>query len=388
MNLNIQATNVFQRNYDALNSDKRFIINQGGSRSSKTYSLCQLIIIYCLTNPNKIVSVIRKTFPTLRGSVMRDFFEIMNDLNIYSEKNHNKTENIYKFDNGSIVEFFGADDSQKLRGRKRDILFANEANELSFDEFQQLNMRTTEKIILDFNPSDTYSYIYDLLIRDETILIHSTYKDNPFITDSQIKEIENLKNVDENYYKIYCLGERGLPKTTIFTHQKIFYQYPEKINDYIMSVDWGYNHPTCLMKVSYIENKYYCEELIYESYLTSSDFIQKLKILGVDKNKLIVADSARPELIEEVRRAGYNITGAIKDVKEGINSVKSVELFIHHESINTIKELQNYKYKTNGELILDEPVKIHDEAADCIRYAIHYLKKKTPGVVGVSFSFF
>jgi phage terminase large subunit len=386
--MDLQVTNVFQRNYEAITSDKRFIINQGGSRSSKSYSICQLIIVYCLTNPNKIVSIVRKTFPTLRGSIMRDFFEIMRELNLYDEKNHNKTENIYTFPNNTIVEFFATDDAQKLRGRKRDILFANEANELTFDEFQQLNMRTTDKIIFDFNPSDTYSYLYDILSRVESILIHSTYKDNPFISEAQIKEIENLRNVDENYYNIYCLGERGVPKSTIFTHQKLFKEYPEKINDWVYSIDWGYNHPTCLMKTSYIENQYYCEELIYESYLTISDFIQKLKLLNIEKNKLIIADSARPELIEEVRRAGYNIVGAIKEVKEGIDSVKSCELFIHNESINTIKELQNYRWKVNGDRILDEPVKIYDEACDCIRYAIHYLKKKTPGKVGVSFSFF
>ena len=118
MAMEIKATNIFQRNYQALsNSDVRFIINQGGSRSSKTYSLCQLIIVYCLQNPNKVVSIVRKTFPALRATVMRDFFEIMKDLNIYEKTNHNMSENIYRFNNGSIVEFFSVDDEQKIRAR-------------------------------------------------------------------------------------------------------------------------------------------------------------------------------------------------------------------------------------------------------------------------------
>ena len=146
---------------------------------------------------------------------MRDFFDIMESLDIYDQNLHHKTENTYRFTNGSIVEFFSVDDAQKLRGRKRDIVFANEANELSFEEFQQLNMRTTKKFILDFNPSDNYSWIYDLKNKNNSILIKSTYKDNPFLEDTIIKEIENLINVDEGYYRIYALGEQAILKSAI-----------------------------------------------------------------------------------------------------------------------------------------------------------------------------
>ena len=146
---------------------------------------------------------------------MRDFFDIMESLDIYDQNLHHKTENTYRFTNGSIVEFFSVDDAQKLRGRKRDIVFANEANELSFEEFQQLNMRTTKKFILDFKPSDNYSWIYDLKNKNNSILIKSTYKDNPFLEDTIIKEIENLINVDEGYYRIYALGEQAILKSAI-----------------------------------------------------------------------------------------------------------------------------------------------------------------------------
>ena len=153
MGLEIKATKVFEKNWEAINGDKRFIVNEGGSRSSKTYSLCQVIILYCLQNHKTSFSVVRASFPALRGSIMRDFFDILNDWNLYDAKCHNKTENIYKWPNGSYVEFFSADEPQKLRGRKRDFCLINEANELTYDAFQQINLRTSKKILVDYNPS-------------------------------------------------------------------------------------------------------------------------------------------------------------------------------------------------------------------------------------------
>jgi phage terminase large subunit len=203
--MEIQATKIFEKNWNALQDDGvRFIINEGGSRSSKTYSLCQMIIIYCLENKGVIVSIIRKTFPALRATVMRDFMEILKDLNIYSNEQHNKSEHIYTFPNGSIVEFFSVDDEQKIRGRKRSLCWCNEANELYFDDYTQLNMRTEGKLIFDYNPSESASWLYELP-KDESILIKSTYKDNPFLPESIKRQIEDLKRTDEALYQIYAL---------------------------------------------------------------------------------------------------------------------------------------------------------------------------------------
>jgi phage terminase large subunit len=374
--LDIKHTPVFTKNFDAFNNpDIRFIINQGGSRSSKTYSLCQMLIVYCLTTPNKMVSIVRKTFPTLRGTVMRDFFEVMRELELYDDKKHHKTEQIYHFDNGSQVEFFAADNEQKLRGRKRDVLWVNESNELNFEEFTQLNMRTTEKLIFDFNPSENFSWLYDLISRPEAILIHSTYKENPFLNESQVKEIENLIMYDESYYKIYALGEKGSGKTTIYTHYKYYEHLPE-IKDTIYGLDFGFNHPTCLIEMNWIDNTCYVKQLIYKSGLTSLDLVKLMDDLEVSKKKEIACDAARPEIIEDLRRRGYNAKPAIKDVKDGIDSVKSSALFIHKESLDLLKEISAYKWKTNGDIVLDEPVKVYDDAMDAMRYAIHYWKSK------------
>lgn len=376
MELAIKHTPVFDWNLDALNDDVvRFIINQGGSRSSKTYSLCQMIIVHCLTNPNTAVSIVRKTFPTLRGTVMRDFFEVLRDLEIYEQAHHHKTTHMYYFPNGSMVEFFGADNEQKLRGRKRDILWVNEANDLNFEEFTQLNMRTTSKLIFDFNPSENFHWLYDLISRPESKLIHSTYKDNPFLNENQVKEIENLIMYDESYYKIYALGEKGTGKTTIYTHYKNYDIIPE-IKDTVYGLDFGFNHPTALIEMSWIDNTCYVKQMIYKSGLTSQDLINMMDELNIDKKKEIACDSARPEIIEDLRRKGYNAKPAIKDVKDGIDSVKSSQLFIHKESLDILKEISAYKWKTNGDIVLDEPVKAYDDAMDAMRYAIHYWKSK------------
>lgn len=204
--ITIDSTVIFEKNYLALDDPSiRFIINEGGSRSSKTYSLCQMIIVYCIQHPNKVVSVVRKTFPALRATVMRDFFEIMKAMEIYDVQSHNKSEHIYTFPNGSIVEFFSVDDEQKIRGRKRDIGWCNEANELWFEDFQQLNMRTEQKLIFDYNPSESSSWLYELPM-EESVIIKSTYKDNPFLPDSIKRQIEDLKRTDEALYQIYALS--------------------------------------------------------------------------------------------------------------------------------------------------------------------------------------
>ncbi len=373
MELQINHTKVFSRNLKQYELGKRFIINQGGSRSSKTYSIIQLLIFLAITNKLSI-SIVRKSFPALRGSVLRDFIEIMNELNLYDVSNHNKTEQVYTFDNGSTIEFFSVDAAQKVRGRKRDVCYCNESNELDFDDFQQLSLRTTKCLFMDFNPSDNEHWLYDLLKDERSVLIKSNYKDNIYLGKSQIEEIENLINIDENYYKIYALGERPIPHTRIYTH---FQQYDSvDLDDWCYGIDFGYNHPTALLKVGFKDDIVYVEELIYKSNLTSQDLIKMMKEMDIDKKKYIYADYARPEIIEDMRRSGYNMKEANKEVKAGIMSVKMKQIYIQKSSINVWKEYKTYSWKTNKEQILDEPVKIYDDAMDALRYAIHTSRKK------------
>jgi phage terminase large subunit len=370
--MKIKSTKIFEHNWNALNSNNRFIVNQGGSRSSKTYSLCQLLIVWCLQNPNKVVSIVRKTFPALRATVMRDFFEIMKDLDIYEKSNHNMSENIYKFPNGSIVEFFSVDDEQKIRGRKRDLGWCNEANELWFEDFQQLNMRTESKMIFDYNPSDSASWLYELP-KDETTVIKSTYKDNPFLPESIKRQIEDLKRTDEALYQIYALGERAISKKNIYSNWNFIKERPLRFQSFVYGLDFGYNHPTALIKVWHNEKDLYIEPIIYESYLTTSTLIQKMQDLGIDQNTDILADYSRPEIIAELQIAGFNVNNANKEVKKGIDDVKTFGIFCKDDP-NMKREYDNYKWKKVGDNIIDEPVKMFDDAMDAIRYATRFIK--------------
>ena len=385
--LEIKHSGVFTKNYDALtNNDIRFIINMGGTRSSKTYSICQLIIVYCLHNPNKLVSITRKSFPSLRATVMRDMIEILTEYKLYDIKNHNKTDNIFTFTNGSKIEFFSLDDSQKVRGRKRDLLFMNEANELDFEEFNQLNFRTNDKVIMDFNPSSSEHFIYDMMDRPESVKIHSTFRDNPFLDKKIVKEIEALKDTDFDLYQIYNLGLPSKSTHTIFNHQKPYIEELLRYDETIYGLDFGYQHPTALIECNFREDIVYVKEKIYESYLTTEDLINKMKSLNISKSAKIICDYARPEIIEELIREGYNCYNAIKNVNEGIDAVKSYKLFYHQDSTNIAKEFRNYKWKEIRERLTDEPRKLWDDAMDAIRYAILYHKKNNRSSGGWDFA--
>ncbi len=374
MALEINSTVIFEQNFDALQDPSiRFIINQGGSRSSKTYSLCQVLIVYCLQNPNKVVSIVRKTFPALRATVMRDFFEVLKDLELYEKSSHNMSENIYRFSNGSIVEFFSVDDEQKVRGRKRDIGWCNEANELWFEDFQQLNMRTETKMIFDYNPSDSSSWLYELP-KNESLLIKSTYKDNPFLPESIIRQIEDLARTDEALYQIYALGEKAISKTNIFNTWEFITQKPERFTNYVYGLDFGYNHPTALMRVYWCEGDIYIEPVLYESYLTTSELIERFKQLNIEQNVEILADYSRPEIIAEMQNAGFNVNNANKNVKSGLNAVKTFKVWCKQDE-NLKKEYENYKWKKIGDNITDEPVKLYDDAMDAVRYAVMFIKE-------------
>jgi len=372
--MEIKATAIFEKNYEAILGDKRFIINEGGSRSSKTYSLCQLMIIYCLQNNNKVVSVIRKTFPALRATVLRDFIEILKDIGLYKQEAHNKSEHIYTFGNGSMIEFFSVDDEQKIRGRKRDVAWCNEANELYFDDFTQLNMRTEDKLIFDYNPSDSASWLYELPA-EESIKIKSTYKDNPFLPDSIKAQIEDLARTDEALYQIYALGEKATSKSNIYSNWSFIAHRPARFVKYVYGLDFGYNHPTALIRVYYCDNDIYIEPVIYESYLTTTMLIEKLGTLNIEQTVTILADYSRPEIIQEMNIAGYDVQNANKVVKKGIDNLKTFGVICQDDKAIR-REYENYKWKKIGDFITDEPVKLFDDAMDAIRYATTHIRQE------------
>lgn len=394
MELELRTTPVFTQNLEALEDPKiRFIVNQGSSRSSKTYSIMQLILYYCLMNKNKTVSIVRETLPELKRTVIREFFDLMMELGIYDEKSHNKTDNIYRFPNNVRLEFFSCDNSQKLRGAQRDILWIDESNAIDLEMFTQLNIRTKKKLIVSFNPSDSEHYLYDIAKQDNAKFIHSTYKDNTFLPIEQVKEIENLIKVDETYYQIYALGLPVVSKAIVYSHFKEYEEYEIEditFDNILIGVDWGFNHPTAVTINRFKENQVYIEEILYESHLTVDQIISRIKeeLKARDlMNSICVCDSARPEYISQFNTAGLTAIKAIKDVKPGIDAVKSMEVFVLKSSRNVWKEFKNYKWKTKNEKNLEEVVKLFDDALDSIRYACYYHKKNHSHGDGGSFDF-
>lgn len=352
------------------NSDKRISVFQGGTRSAKTYNILIWIIIKLLKVENKIVTICRETLPSLRGTAMRDFFEILENLNLYDVKSHNKTNNEYTLNN-NLIEFISIDESQKIRGRKRNILFINEANEINKESWLQLAFRTTDKIILDYNPSDEISFIYDdILTRDDAELFVSTYLDNPFLQKELVEEIERLKGTDENYWNIYGLGQRGKSLEKIYTHWQIAKQMPDSFDEIIYGLDFGFNNPCALVEYAIKDKKVYLTEKLHQSGLTNNDLIEKLNLLIENKNNYLYADCAEPARIEEIQRCGYNIYPADKSVKDGIDYIKSLEIYLNPNSAKMIKEFQSYSWKkTKDGIILDEPIKFNDHSPDAVRYA-------------------
>ena len=360
--------------YDCKNCDTRIQVHQGGTRSGKTYSICQALIEWCVNNKNAgwVITIIRKTMPSLKASVMRDFFEILENEGWYSPMNHNKSSSQYILF-GNVIEFVSIKEPQRIRGRKRHIAFLNECNELTFEDFTQIILRTSEIMIMDFNPSDVFSWIYDkVMTRDDCSFFQTTYLDNPFLDENTIKEIEYLKLTDANYWRIYGLGERGLNIAAIFPHFNQVDKTPDRAKFISFGLDWGFtNDPSALISVYKDGLDLYVEEHLYETGLTNNDLSRKMKDLGITREE-IIADSAEPKSITELSRHGFLIKGANKgqdSVRLGIDVMKRHRINITKESTNLIKEMQSYKWKTDRDgNQINVPESGNDHAIDALRY--------------------
>ena len=376
MKINLKTNIVFENLVD---SDKKIIINQGGTRSGKTFNiLLYIIFYYCLNNSNKTITICRKTYPALRATVLRDFINILREHNLYSEDNHNKSSSEYNLF-GNLIEFISLDQPVKVRGRKRHLLFINEANELFWEDWQQLLFRTSDKIILDYNPSEEYHWIYDKIIpREDANFLKTTYKDNPFLEQSLIDEIERLKYTDEQYWQIYGLGEKGISKATIFNYVECN-QVPFEAEVVSFGMDFGFtNDPTALVKVSKFDNNLYIEELLYRTMMTTGDIHNFLK--GKVNREPIYADSSEPRIIEELRRMGWSIRASLKgrdSVNAGIDLLKRFKIHIHKDSTNAIQEFRNYKWLEDktGKLT-NKPEDKNNHIADAVRYATYSILSK------------
>lgn len=375
--MKIQTTRVFQ---DLQESTKRVNVFQGSSRASKTYNILIWFIVKLLNEDNKVLSIVRKTLPALKGSVLRDLKEILDKLELLEVGKWHQADGYYELGT-NIIEWFSVDDETKLRGRKRDYLFINEATELSQDEYVQLALRTSGVIVMDLNPSLWKSWIYDLEGQEDVKYNYITYLDNPFLEPTTIQEIEKLKTRDPNLWRIFGLGERGLPTKMVFTHQQFYYELPPEARLLGYGIDWGYSDPSSLVSVHKLGDSIYCEELLYLRNITIPDFIYKIKDLNLNLREDFIADSANPSAIEELRRNGINCKPVKKDsILHGIDLLKRSNFFIHAGSKNLQQELLSYVWKTDkNNNNLDEPVDSDNHLIDGIRYVMEMKTSRYTG---------
>ena len=376
--MKIQTTRVFQ---DLISTDKRICVFQGSSRASKTYNIL-IYWIYKLLNENdKVLSIVRKTLPALKGSVLRDLKEILIMFGQYDPNKWHSVDGYYQLGT-NMIEWFSVDDETKLRGRKRDYLFINEATEVSYDEYIQLSLRTSERIVIDLNPSLWNSWIYELEKEQDVFYTIVTYKDNPFLDQSLIDEIEKLKSRDQNLWKVFGEGQKGVPTRVVFNHQQFYSELPPSAKLIGYGIDFGFSDPCTLIKVHKDGDSIYCEELLYLRNVTIPDFIYKIKDLGVNLTDDFICDSANPQAIAEMSRNGINAKPVKKDtILSGIDQIKRCNFFVHDNSKNLQEELNSYVWKTNKDgNNLDEPEDKNNHLIDPIRYLLTMKVMRNTGV--------
>lgn len=357
--------------------EKRILVLYGGAGSGKSYAIAQHLIKLLYIEENKKMLILRKTLPSLKITAYRLILDLLDAYELPYK--HNKSD-MTVHANGNEILFKSLDDPEKVKSYEGNYIWVEEATDIRYKDFTQLNLRLrrkTDKInqmFLSFNPIDKFHWVNTKLIesnRSDIAIHHSTYLDNPFLSQEYVYELEQLKDLDENFYQIYTLGQFGIIQNAIYTNydvRAINRTFPETI----YGLDFGYNNPTAMVEIGIYDNEYYLKEVLFETHLTNQDLIAKLGELNISKTADIFADPSEPARIEEIRKAGYRIQPAKRlHVKDGIDICKSSRLHIDSNSVNLIEEMRNYKWKENRDgIILDEPVKFRDHLCDAFRYGI------------------
>lgn len=373
----VQATRVFAEINKAKEQGYTTVSEQGSSRSSKTYNTVIWLCVQCLKNPGTTVSIVRATLPSIKGSVLRDFVQIMRSLGAWDSCKFNKSDLICTFPNGSWVEFFSCDNEQKLRGRKRKILYVNEGNELRFIEWQQLQMRTTEFSIIDYNPSFSDDHWLCSLNKEErTYHFITTYRDNPFLEAKVVEEIESLKEKNPSLWRIYGLGLQAMVEGLVFENVDVIKEIPRwHRKHHYRGVDFGFaQDPTAIVDVYISGGALWLDEICYQTQMLSSDIIEALKNANrkCGENVEIVSESADPRLIAEIANAGLDIRPVRKfpgSIMAGIQKMQELRIKVTERSVNIIKELRNYTYRQSKDgRWLNEPIDAYNHGIDAVRY--------------------
>lgn len=367
----MKTTSVFNRNIKAYNDGFRIISNKGSTRSSKTWSLLQLMYLIASKSSKPIlISIVSESMPHLKRGCIRDFISMLEDEGQWDRNNWNATDKIYKAGK-SHIEFFSADTPGKVHGPSRDILFVNECNNIGYETIRQLMIRTTKTVFFDYNPVEEFWMEENILTRSNSLLIHSTYKDNEHLTKEQVEDIESNRH-DINWWNVYGLGITGNRDGNCIKNWAQVDSMPIECKKRWIGLDFGFtNDPTAIVDVRLSDGQLWVDEICYKNGMLNIDISNLLK----DNNLLdipIIADSAEPKSIAELRRYRHIIEGALKgtdSINTGISTLNRYKINVTKRSLNIIKELRNYKWQQDIDgKWLNKPIDKFNHSIDAIRY--------------------
>jgi phage terminase large subunit len=374
-----EASILFKQNYQAT---AHIVVNQGGSSSGKTHAIMQVLFCLACQQQRLVITVVGQDIPNLKAGVVRDAHSIYykSPELMAMIKTYNKSDRIFEFHNGTVIEFKSYDNAQDAKSGKRDYLFVNEANGVNWDIYTELALRTRKRIFIDYNPNYTF-WVHDNLIGKPGVqLIISDHRHNPFLEQDQKDKIEALKPVDMELWKVYARGLTGKISGLVFNNWHICDTIPEDARLIAAGLDFGFtNDETACLQVYTQNGELWVDELFYETGLTNTDIAKKLKGAGITKNTLIIADSAEPKTIEELQRLGWNVKAAKKgpdSIKNSIDILKRYTINVTRRSVNLRTELNRYKWKVDrSNKAINEPVDAWNHLIDALRYvALNKLK--------------
>jgi len=347
----------------------------GGTSASKTVSIVIWLIAYAQTHKNERISIVSESFPHLKRGAIRDFISIMQEQNYWKDNSWNKTDYIYQFETNSFIEFFSADQPGKVRGPRRDVLFINEANNISYETYTQLEIRTKKLIWLDWNPVSEFWWYGEVLGKQDVDFLTLTYRDNEALDPLIVRAIEARKG-NKNWWLVYGEGQLGEAEGRIYTGWGIMDEPPIEARLERYGMDFGYsNDPSAIVAIYKWNNAYILDEVEYLKGLSNKNLAD---ILLNNQKALVVADSAEPKSIDEIRSYGVSVIASTKgkgSVLQGIQYVQQQKIFVTKRSTNLLKEYRNYLWITDKDgKIINEPEPIWNHAMDAIRYAMHSLR--------------
>ena len=368
----LQVTPLYDYNYDAT---ERVVVNQGGTSSGKTYSIMQVLFVLGMENPGSIITVVGQDIPNLKKGAYRDAKTIRNSSPelLAAYPNLNEGERIFTCLNGSLIEFCSFKDAQDAKNGKRDYLFVNEANGISYEIYWQLAIRTKRKIFIDYNPTARFWVHDEVLGREGVLLIKSDHRINRFIDDELHARIEGIS--DPELHKVYARGNTGKIEGLVLTNWDIVDALPprEEWKMLCFGLDFGFtNDPSALEKVVLAHGDLWVDELVYSTNLTNPDIAQRARNEGVTKEQQIIADCAEPKSIRELQAAGLWVTPSPKgqdSIVSGLDILKRYKIHVTRRSLGLLSNLRAYKWDTDRDgNLTNKPEDKNNHGIDAIRY--------------------